>query len=61
LPIRLTKKGVNSNIGPFKVNSADSVTINSTKGNIEIDADKGIYVYDQSTNLSLALHNDNSP
>ncbi len=61
LPIRLTKSGVGSNIGPFKVANNDAVVIESNNGNINIDADKGIYVYDDKSNLSLALHNNNSP
>jgi hypothetical protein len=61
LPVRLTKAGIGSNIGPFSVNSIDSVIVKSDNGNVEIDADKGIYVYDDNENLSLALHNSNSP
>jgi hypothetical protein len=61
LPVRLTKSGIGSNIGPFKVSGNDAVVIESNKGNVEIDADKGIYVYDDKANLSLALHNSNSP
>ena len=61
LPVRLTKSGIGSNIGPFKVSDKDVVVVESNNGNVEIDADKGIYVYDDKNNLSLALHNSNSP
>jgi len=61
LPVRLTKSGIGSNIGPFKVANTDAVVIESNNGNVEIAADKGIYVYDDKNNLSLALHNNNSP
>jgi hypothetical protein len=61
LPVRITKTGVGSNIGPFKVTQNDAVVVESNKGNIEVDADKGIYIYDTSTNLSIALHNSYAP
>ncbi len=61
LPVRLTKSGIGSNIGPFKVANTDAVVVESNNGNVEIAADKGIYVYDNNSNLSLALHNNNSP
>lgn len=61
LPVRITKSGVGSNLGPFKVKDNDAVIVESTHGNIEVDVDKGIYVYDQDANLSIALHNNYAP
>lgn len=61
LPVRITKSGVGSNLGPFKVKDNDAIVVESTHGNIEVDVDKGIYVYDQDSNLSIALHNSYAP
>lgn len=56
LPVRITKSGIGSNIGPFIIDSSKSISIKKNDGSILIDADGNINIYGSQNKLKIGIH-----